>query len=120
MVDPVLMARAHGAFNMVGGLWPLLHLRSFESIFGPKVDKWLEYTVGGLLTTVGYAQWRAGTEEDWPHARRLGIATAGTLLAIDLIYVPKGRIKWTYLIDAAEEIALIAAWAAASRGDAAG
>lgn len=118
MLQPPLMAKAHGAFNIVGGLWPLLHLRSFEAVFGPKADRWLEYTVGGLLTTVGYAQWRAGTTEDWPHARRLGIATATTLLAIDLIYVPRGRIRWTYLIDAAEEAALLGAWAVASRNHA--
>lgn len=109
------MARAHGAFNVLGGLWPLVHLRSFEGVFGPKYDRWLEHTVGGMLVTVGYAQWKAGTPEDWPHARRLGVATATTLLAIDLIYVPQGRIRWTYLIDAAEEIALLAGWAAVSR-----
>jgi hypothetical protein len=28
--------------------------------------------------------------------------------------VPSGRIRWTYLLDAAEEIALIAGWALAS------
>ncbi|WP_281291004.1 hypothetical protein [Nocardioides antri] len=31
------------------------------------------------------------------------------MLAIDLVYVPRGRIRWTYLIDAAEEAAFIAA-----------
>jgi len=116
MLKPPLMAKTHGAFNVVGGLWPLLHVRSFESVFGPKADRWLEYTVAGLLASVGYAQWQAGTPDDWPHARRLGVATAATLLAIDLVYVPRGRIKWTYLLDAAGEAALIAAWALASRG----
>jgi hypothetical protein len=115
MLQPPLMAKAHGAFNIAAGLWPLAHLRSFEAIFGPKVDDWLEYTVAGLLTSVGYAQWRAGTAQDWRHARRLGVASAATLLAIDLIYVPRGRIRWTYLIDAAEEAALIAGWVIASR-----
>lgn len=114
-MQPAQMARAHGAFNMLGGLWPLVHLRSFEGVFGPKYDRWLEHTVAGLLVTVGYAQWRAGTDEDWPHARLLGIGTAGTLLAIDLVYVPRGRLRWTYLIDAAEEIALLAGWAVVSR-----
>ena len=53
MLRPPLMGKAHGAFNIVGGLWPLIHLRSFEAVFGPKVDRWLEHTVAGLLTTVG-------------------------------------------------------------------
>lgn len=107
------MARTHGAFNLVGGVWPLVHVRSFEAVFGPKTDRWLEYTVSGLLATVGFAQWRAGTPQDWRHARRLGVATAATLLAIDLVYVPRGRIRWTYLLDAAAEAALIAGWALA-------
>jgi hypothetical protein len=104
------MAKLHGALNIWGGLWPILHLRSFEGVFGPKVDRWLVYTVAGVLTSVGYAQWQAATSENWPHARRLGIGTAGTLRAIDLIYVPRGRIRWTYIVDAAAEATVIVAW----------
>jgi hypothetical protein len=115
MLPPPALATAHGAFNVVGGLWPLLHRRSFEAVFGPKEDRWLMYTVAGLLISIGNAQVRAATAEDWAHARRLGVATATTLLMIDVINVPRGRIKPTYLIDAGGEAALIAAWALASR-----
>jgi hypothetical protein len=106
------MAKVHGAFNLAGGLWPLLHVTSFEAVFGPKVDRWLEFAVAGLMTSVGYEQWRAGTPEGWRHAQRIGIGTAATLLAIDLVYVPRGRIRRTYLLDAAAEGALIAGWLA--------
>jgi hypothetical protein len=109
------MATTHGAFNVVGGLWPLLHRRSFEAVFGPKEDRWLMYTVAGLLTCIGYAQVRAATAEDWAHARRLGVGTATTLLLIDVVNVPRGRIKPTYLIDAAGEAALIVGWVLVSR-----
>jgi hypothetical protein len=118
VLHPQQMSRLHGALNIVGGVWPLVHARSFEAVFGPKVDRWLERTVAGLLVSVGLVQWKAGTTEGWPHARRLGVATAGTLLAIDLVYVPRGRIRWTYLIDAMEEGALIAGWVVASRNHA--
>jgi hypothetical protein len=104
------MAIVHGAFNVLGGLWPLLHLRSFEAVFGPKRDRWLEHTVGGLLVAIGFTQIEAGTRDQWRTARTLGIGTAATLLAIDAVYVPKRTIRWTYLLDAVEEIALIAAW----------
>jgi|tagenome__1003787_1003787.scaffolds.fasta_scaffold20969055_5 hypothetical protein len=114
-VQPSRVARLHGALNLWGGIWPLLHLRSFEAVFGPKVDRWLVYTVAGLLTSIGYAQWQAATSENWRHARRLGIGTAGTLLAIDLTYVPRGRIRWTYLVDAAAEVTVIVAWLTAER-----
>ncbi|WP_282797765.1 hypothetical protein [Streptomyces sp. CC224B] len=110
------LALAHGAFNVVGGLWPLAHLRSFTWVFGPKTDVWLQRTTGGLLVSAGLAQLAAATEPHGPaHARRVGLGTALTLLAVDLAYVPRGRIRPTYLLDAAMEVAWIAAWLRAPR-----
>jgi hypothetical protein len=105
------LARAHGLFNVVGGAWPLLHRRSFEGIFGPKTDRWLQYTVAGLLVANGFAQIRASrTREGARHAALMGVGTAATLLTIDLVYVPQGRIRPTYLLDALMEAGWIAAW----------
>ncbi|MFI6485772.1 hypothetical protein ACIBH1_48265 [Nonomuraea sp. NPDC050663] len=102
-------------FNIVGGAWPLLHMRSFEAVLGPKTDRWLVRTVAGLLIGVGWSQVRAAqTPEGVRHARRIGLATASTLLAIDLVYVPLGRLRPTYLLDAAAEAAWIRAWRSAS------
>ncbi len=104
-------ARCHGVFNVLSGVWPLVHLPSFEKVFGPKEDDWLVRTVAGLLVGVGWSQLRgAATPEGREHARRVGTATAATLLAIDLVYVPKGRIRATYLLDAAAEAAWILLW----------
>ncbi|MBH0121631.1 hypothetical protein M1M07_02680 [Rhodococcus sp. HM1] len=106
------LARVHGWCNFLGGLWPLVHRRSFEAIFGPKKDRWLMYTVAGLLVGNGAVQLRSeGTVEGTHAARRVGVATAATLLTVDLVYVPAGRIPKTYLLDAAMEGALLAAWA---------
>ncbi|MFJ4778114.1 hypothetical protein [Streptomyces sp. NPDC088762] len=44
------------------------------------------------------------------HARRVGVGTALTLLAIDLVYVPRRVIPATYLLDAAKEAGWIWAW----------
>ena len=46
-MDGVELARTHGVANLAGGLWPLLHIRSFEWVFGPKTDRWLVKTVAG-------------------------------------------------------------------------
>ncbi|GGX01006.1 hypothetical protein [Streptomyces lomondensis] len=109
--DAVAVAVAHGAFNVVGGLWPLVHLRSFEWVFGPKTDVWLQMTTGGLLASAGFAQLTAAAGPQGPaHARRIGLGTALTLLAVDLVYVPKGRIRPTYLLDAAMQTGWITAW----------
>ncbi|MFJ8467871.1 hypothetical protein [Streptomyces swartbergensis] len=111
------VAVAHGAFNVVGGLWPLLHLRSFEWVFGPKSDVWLQMTTGGLLVSAGVAQLAAAPDPQGPaQARRIGLGTALTLLAIDLIYVPKGRIRPTYLLDAAMQTGWITAWLRSAPG----
>jgi hypothetical protein len=115
MLHAPVMAKVHGAFNLANGAWPLLHRRSFEAVFGPKEDRWLMYTVAGLLAGVGHAQVRASTPDDWVAARRLGVATSSTLLVIDAVYVPRGVIAKTYLLDAVAEAALLAGWALAWR-----
>jgi len=113
-VNPRHLARAHGIFNVVSGLWPLLHMRSFEAALGPKVDRWLVRTVAGLLLANGIAQLSASDSPDaLAQARRLGVGTAATLATIDLVYVPSGRISPVYLVDAAAELAWIGAWALA-------
>jgi hypothetical protein len=113
-VDPRRLAVAHGLFNLAGGLWPLLSMRSFEAVFGPKTDRWLEQTVSGLLVVNGLAQVAAARDPHGvAHARRVGAGTAATLAAIDLVHVPRGRLRWTYLLDAAMELGWIMAWARA-------
>jgi hypothetical protein len=104
------VARWQGAFNLAGGLWPLVSMRTFEAVYGPKTDRWLECTVAGLLATVGAAQLTARTDAEVRLARILGVGTATTLLAVDAVNVPRGRIRWTYLQDAVCEAAWIAAW----------
>lgn len=107
---PTGLATAQGVFNIVAGLWPLVSLRSFEWVFGPKQDRWLEHTVAGLLCVNGATQIAAARSGEPVAARRIGQGTALTLLAIDLVYVPKGRIRWTYLIDGAMEAGWLLAW----------
>ena len=109
------VAVAQGLFNVVGGLWPLVSMASFEAVYGPKVDKWLTRTVGGLLVTAGAAQLAARSDDELRIARVLGMGVAGTLGAIDAVYVPKGRISAMYLQDLACEVFWLAAWRRAAR-----
>jgi hypothetical protein len=108
----VTLARLHGAFNIAGGLWPLIHIGSFEAALGPKVDRWLVYTVAGLMVSIGAAQLTSTANPSGVRqARRLGIGTALTLGIIDVVYAPRRRISRAYLVDAAVETALLIAWA---------
>ncbi|MCU1565337.1 MAG: hypothetical protein JWQ56_274 [Pseudarthrobacter sp.] len=107
----VTVSRLQGSFNVVSGLWPLLHMHSFEAVTGSKTDKWLVRTVSGLLVTIGIVQ---SLSPDDPQglvpARQLGMGTAVTLAAIDLVYVAKGRISKIYLLDAVVELCWIRHW----------
>ena len=110
-MDGVVLGRTHGVANLVFGLWPLLHISSFEMVFGPKTDRWLVKTVSGLLMVNGLTQLTASsTAGGVRQARRLGVGTAAVLAVIDLVYVPARRIPKMYLVDAALEVGWILAW----------
>ena len=103
------MSRAHGLFNVVTGLWPVVHMRSFEAVSGPKVDRWLVRTVGGLMAANGVAQLTARGEEQRLSAQ-LGLGMSAVLAAVDVRYGGTGRISRVYLLDAAVQLAWVAAW----------
>jgi hypothetical protein len=105
---------AQGAFYAVTGIWPILHMRSFEAVTGPKADRWLVKTVGGLLTVAGVAMWQAGrSRRVTPEIVTVAAGSAAVLTAIDVVYVSKGRISPVYLLDAVAEVGLIGGWAVA-------
>lgn len=112
-MNEIVLARAQGLFNAVTGIWPILHMRSFEAVSGPKTDRWLVRSVGALLLSNGLVQLAAGSSPDaLAQARRIGIGTAAALAAIDLVYAPAGRISKIYLLDAVVETGWMLAWLA--------
>lgn len=113
-MNRIALARLHGGLLLFSGVWPIVHLRSFEAVFGPKVDRWLVRTVAGLLLTGSAAQLSAArSPASVDVARVVGLGMAGTLAAIDLRYAPPGRISKVYLVDAAGQLGLIALWLSA-------
>jgi hypothetical protein len=105
-----------GFYYMLTGVWPLVSLRSFEAVTGPKRDKWLVQTVGVLVAAIGLVLARAGARgRVTPDISLLAIASAMGLAAIDIVYVRTGTISRVYLLDALGETLLVWGWAAASR-----
>jgi hypothetical protein len=102
-----------GAFYLATGIWPLLHLRSFEAVTGPKLEGWLVKTAGTLITAIGYTLLRAGLRGRVDSSLRdLAVGSAAGLAAIDVWYAgARRRISPIYLADAAVEACLIGAWA---------
>ena len=121
--DADRLALAQGVVYLVSGVWPLVHMRSFEAVTGPKTDRWLVKTVGTLVTAIGGGLVLAGRRRrTTPEVALIGAGSALGLAAIDVVYVAKGRISPVYLLDAAIELPLAAAWAGvwrttAARGD---
>lgn len=115
-------ALVQGLFYVTSGLWPVVHLRSFEAVTGKKRDAWLVRTTGALIAAVGTAllvaarspsRKAAGAAAIAPSrqaVKTLGIASAAALAGADLVFVGTGEIPRVYLADAAAEAALISLW----------
>jgi hypothetical protein len=102
------------------GAWPLLHRRSFEWLTGKKTDFWLAQTVGVTVMSIGAALAQANASSNRrlpPELRTVACASAAGLALIDVVFVARRRISAVYLLDAAAELALLAAWAFTDRRD---
>jgi hypothetical protein len=116
-----LVAIAQGVYYLFTGIWPLISIRTFEMVTGPKNDRWLVKTVGIIVAVIGAVLTMAGVRRDRaPEIPVLAVGSAAGLTAIDVVYVAKGRIPPIYLLDAAGELILIAWWALVRRGHRAG
>jgi len=105
------VARVQAIYFLATGIWPLLHMRSFEWVSGPKVDRWLVKTVSVLITVIGGTIGLAARRRRiTPEIELLAVGGASGLAAIDVIYVARGRIRWVYALDALSELGLAAGW----------
>ena len=105
------LALSQGIYFLATGVWPLVHMPSFEAVTGPKVDKWLVKTVGILVAVIGGVLVSAAARRQvTPETAALAVGTAAGLGAIDTIYASTGRIAPIYLADAAVEAGIVAAW----------
>lgn len=112
-----------GSYYLLTGVWPLVSIRTFQLVTGPKTDHlptgreadhWLVMTAGVLITSIALplvvCAWRGRALVE---VIILAMAAACGLTCIDVIYVSRGVIEPVYLVDAAVQIPLIAAWMAA-------
>ena len=106
-----LVSLAQGIFYLVTGVWPLVSIRTFEMVTGPKTDRWLVKTAGVLITAVGAALTLAGARRAVTRETRvLAVGSALGLTGIDVVYVRRGRISKVYLLDAIAELILVGGW----------
>lgn len=103
-----------GVYFLLTGVWPLISMRTFEAVTGPKVDRWLVKTVGVLVAVIG-ASLLADARRPSRGSRMLGIGSAAGLGGVDVVYSLRGRISKIYLLDAVLEALLVMLWAITGR-----
>ena len=96
-------------YYLATGVWPLVHLRSFEAVSGAKTDDWLVHTVGLLALAIGAALGVAAVHDRirTPEIVALAAGSATAFAIIDFWYGLTGRISPVYLADGAVELALL-------------
>ena len=98
---------AQAAYYVATGLWPLLHMASFEAVTGPKTDDWLVHMVALLVLVIGLTLAAAVHTGRWGlEIRMLAIGGALAFAAIEIWYVFTGRISPIYLADTLPELLL--------------
>jgi hypothetical protein len=114
----IYLALTQSIYFLITGLWPILHMRSFLAVTGPKTDLWLVKTVGSLIAVIGcvlaVAAWRQAISSE---VILLAAGSAATLMTVDVVYTMKRVIPKIYLADAIVEALLIVAWWFASHFD---
>ena len=101
----------HGLYLLFGGVWPLVHLKSFEAVTGPKLDEFLVRTVALLLILVGsilLGQRRTAVERS---AVQLAMGTSFILGTVALVSAAGGWVWKVYFIDGTIHLLFVLAWA---------
>lgn len=101
-----------GAYVLLNGVWPILHVESFMTVTGPKTDVWLVKTVGALLIPVSlcllsYTTIRANLLP----AAILGASTSVAFIVVDFYYALTGVISEIYMLDGFVEAGFLCCWA---------
>src|SRR4051812_31520373 len=107
----MILAFAQGIYYLITGIWPLVHMKSFLFVTGPKTDLWLVRCVGVLVTVIGAVLLQAANRHTVDaHIFSLAFGCAVGLAIIDIAHVRKKIIARIYLADAAIQIALAILW----------
>jgi hypothetical protein len=112
----------HGLYYLVTGVWPIVSVKTFQLVTGPKsdhltadppteADHWMLNTIAALITAISVVLLAAaGRRRVTFDVALLALLSAGALTIIDIVYVGRGTIASIYLADAAIEVLLIGGW----------
>ena len=94
---------------------PIVDLRSFKKVTGPKLERWLTKGVGACLANIGAALGAAGARGKVARELRiLGMSTAVSFAAMDLWYAgARRRISRVYLLNGLAQLGFAGLWGVA-------
>ena len=108
---------AQGVYYGLAGLWPLVHMESFERVTGPKHDDWLVQTVGALTVAIAATLLVGAARPGRPARETLVLAGTSALAfgAVDVVFYAMGILSPLYLADAALQAGIVTALALGMR-----
>ena len=96
------MTRAQGWYYLLGGLWSLVHFRSFQLVAGPKPDRFQTEVTSGLFVAIGAAL--LSPPRDLPPPRSVLVLSAASALATSYVDLRHRRdIRGLFCVEAAVE-----------------
>jgi hypothetical protein len=109
------LAAVQAAYYLPTAVTPLLSRSAFERVTGRKTEWWLVLTVSALVGAVGAALATSVRGHPGTETAVLGAGAAAGMGLIDVVYVSRGRISPVYLVDAALQLPMAAAWVLSER-----
>lgn len=99
-----LIILAQSSYYFITAVWPMVSIKTFMMVTGPKTDIWLVDTVAVLILGISIAlAVSLAAQEVSLDAYVLSAAAAIGLMVIDIRYTQNGTISPLYLLDAAPE-----------------
>ena len=79
--------RLQAAYYTLTGIWPIVHIDTFGAIYGPKLERWVVRTLGGVIAAVGASLWTAAhRSKPGPETIVLAVVSAAALGVSDAIF----------------------------------
>lgn len=106
-----ILVSVQSIYVFITAVWPLIDIKSFMAVTGPKDDIWLVKTVGALLIPVSLC---LGSfllfDTDRRPAMILGGLSAVAFICIDFYYALNDVISNVYMLDGILQILFLGAW----------
>ena len=105
------LSLAQGVYYLLTAIFPIVSMRAFEAVLGPKESHWLVKTHGLMVGAIGAVLIWAGLRKSAsPEIPALGMAASLGLAVPESYYLASRRIPPAYLLDILPQIVFAGLW----------